>query len=123
MILTKIKTYNYDLEQFADKTTKKFNIIYLRNVIHFLDYEHFITICKRILKKNSYIIIQNPHANPRCWGDNRLNIDSDKYDETIWLRTKNRLDMIYKTLLLDIRLIKYEKDDRYHFFVLKMLLE
>ena len=120
---TKIKTYNYNLEQFANKTLKKFHLIYLRNVIHFLDYDNFITICNKILKKNSYIIIQNPHAKPQRWGDNILNVDSDKFDETIWLRTKNRLDKCYKTLLLDTRLIKYEKDDRYHFFVLKMLLE
>ena len=88
-----------------------------------LDYDNFITISTKLLKKNSYIIIQNPHAKPQRWGDNRLNVDSDKFDETLWLRTKNRLDKCYKTLLLDTRLIKYEKDDRYHFFVLKMLLE
>ena len=115
---TKIKTYNYNLEQFADKTLKKFHLIYLRNVIHFLDYDNFITICNKILKKNSYIIIQNPQANPQRWGDNRLNVDSDEFDETIWLRTKNRLDKCYKTLLLDTRLIKCENDDRHYFFVL-----
>ena len=115
---TKIKTYNYDLEQFANKTLKKFHLIYLRNVIHFLEYDNFIALCNKILKRYSYIIIQNPQAIPQRWGDNRLNVGTDEFDETVWLRHKNKLDKCYNTLLHDVRLIKYEKDDKYVFFIL-----
>ena len=68
-----IKSYNMDLEKFVNTTNKKFDLIILRNVIQFIGHDELIKQCKKIVKKNAFIIIQNAKAEPDNWVNKELN--------------------------------------------------
>lgn len=59
-----IKSFNMDLHEFATFIDKKFDLIFLKNVIHFIGYKDLINDCKKIVKKDAFIIIQNARAKP-----------------------------------------------------------
>ena len=115
-----IKSYNMDLEKFVNTTNKKFDLIILRNVIQFIGRDELIKQCKKIVKKNAFIIIQNSKAEPVSWGDKELNKDSAEFNEIKWLKYKNRLETHYMSLLNSKYFDKFDKDERYVFYVLKM---
>ena len=70
-------------------------------------------------KKNAFIIIQNPLAEPIGWGDHELVKNSINFDEKKWLKFKNQLNLCYDTILNNKYLDKYKEDDKYIFFMLK----
>jgi 2-polyprenyl-3-methyl-5-hydroxy-6-metoxy-1,4-benzoquinol methylase len=115
-----IKSYNMDLEKFVNTTNKKFDLIILRNVIQFIGHNELIKQCKKIVKKNAFIIIQNAKAEPVNWGDKELNKDSAEFNEIKWLKYKNLLETHYSSLLNSKYFDKFDKDERYVFYVLKM---
>ena len=115
-----IKSYNMDLEKFVNTTNKKFDLIILRNVIQFIGHNELIKQCKKIVKKNAFIIIQNRKAHPFGWGDKELNKDSAEFNEIKWLKYKNLLESHYSVLLNSKYFDKFDKDDRYVFYVLKI---
>ena len=115
-----IKSYNMDLEKFVNTTNKKFDLIILRNVIQFIGHNELIKQCKKIVKKNAFIIIQNAKAEPVNWGNKELNKDSAEFNEIKWLKYKNLLETHYSSLLTSKYFDKFKKDDRYVFYVLKM---
>ena len=115
-----IKSYNMDLEKFVNTTNKKFDLIILRNVIQFIGHNELIKQCKKIVKKNAFIIIQNRKAHPFGWGDKDLNKDSAEFNEIKWLKYKNLLESHYSVLLNSKYFDKFDKDDRYVFYVLKI---
>jgi len=115
-----IKSYNMDLEKFVNTTNKKFDLIILRNVIQFIGHNELIKQCKKIVKKNAFIIIQNAKAEPVGWGNKELNKDSAEFNEIKWLKYKNLLETHYGSLLNSKYFDKFKKDDRYVFYVLKM---
>ena len=89
----RIKSYNMDLVQFATTTDKKFDMIILKNVIHFIGYDELIKQCCKIVKRNAFIIIQNPLAKPINWGNKELNVDSDNFNEIKWLKFKKKFQI------------------------------
>ena len=115
----KIKSYNMDLEEFVNKTTKKFDMIILRNVIHFIGYDELIRQIKKIIKEDSIIIIQNAQANPIGWGNKEFVKDSINFNEHKWNKFKNKLEECYKSLQNSRYLYRYEQDSKYNFFILK----
>jgi len=115
-----IKSYNMDLEKFVNTTNKKFDLIILRNVIQFIGHNELIKQCKKIVKKNAFIIIQNAKAEPVNWGNKELNKDSAEFNEIKWLKYKNLLETHYSSLLTSKYFDKFKKDDRYVFYVLKI---
>lgn len=115
-----IKSYNMDLEKFVNTTNKKFDLIILRNVIQFIGHNELIKQCKKIVNKNAFIIIQNRKAHPFGWGDKELNKDSAEFNEIKWLKYKNLLESHYSVLLNSKYFDKFDKDDRYVFYVLKI---
>ena len=114
-----IKSYNMDLQQFASSTNKKFDMIILRNVIHFIGYDDLIKECKKIVKKDAYIIIQNAQAIPYGWGNKEFVKDTIDFNEVKWLKFKNKLEICYDSLLSSVYLDKFKEDNKYNFFVLK----
>lgn len=115
----RIKSYNMNLDNFAKTTDKKFDIIILKNVIHFIGYDELIKQCRKIVKKNAFIIIQNPQPKSSNWGNNELNADSAEYNEIKWLKLKKNLETHYEILSNSEYLDKFVEDNKYIFFVLK----
>lgn len=119
-----IKCFNMSLEEFVHKNTvnatssKLFDIVILKNVIHFIGYDDVIKHCRKIVKKNAFIIIQNAQAKPIGWGNSELVKDSINFNENKWLGFKNKLEICFNSLLNSKYLDKYEKDNKYVFFVL-----
>ena len=116
-----IKSYNMDFEQFINnyKKNKKFDLIILRNVIHLIDYDDLIKLSNKIIKKDSFIIIQGLQAIPVGWGNKIFNKDSNEFQEEKWLKFKNHLEECYNNLLNSKYLDKVEKNDKNNFFILK----
>jgi cyclopropane fatty-acyl-phospholipid synthase-like methyltransferase len=115
----KIKSFNMNLKDFVSKTNKKFDMIILRNVIHFIGYEKLIYQCSKIVKQKAYIIIQNTLAKPIRWGNTEFIQDSINFNEIKWLKFKDQLDTLYDNLLNSSYLHKYKTDDKFIFVVLK----
>ena len=46
------------------KTKLKFDLIFLENTIHFLDFINFFEDVKKIINSQKFIIIKNPKAMP-----------------------------------------------------------
>ena len=115
-----IKSYNMNLEKFSTTTNKKFDLIILINVIHFVGIDNLIKQSQKILKKNAFIIIQNPHVQPIGWGNKQFVKDSDEYDENKWLKFKNQLEICYDSLKNSKYLHKFESDDKYNFYLLQI---
>ena len=49
------------------KTKLKFDLIFLENTIHFLDFINFFEDVKKIINSQKFIIIKNPKAIPYGW--------------------------------------------------------
>ena len=116
---SKIKSYNMNLEKFASETKKKFDIIILRNVIHLIGINELMSKCRKIVKKNAFIIIQNLQAEPIGWGDHSFVKKSINFNKKKWLKFENQLKLCYYKILNNKYLYKYIKDDKYIFFMLK----
>ena len=94
-------------------------MIILRNVIHLIDYDDLIKLSNKIIKKDSFIIIQGLQAIPVGWGNKIFNKDSNEFQEEKWLKFKNHLEECYNNLLNSKYLDKVEKNDKNNFFILK----
>jgi 16S rRNA G527 N7-methylase RsmG len=116
-----IKSYNVDFEQFTNnyKSKKKFDLVILRNVIHFIGYDDLIRLSKRIVKTNAFILIQNSQAKPVGWGNKKFVEDSLEFNEAQWLKYKSQLEKTYNDLSGSKYLDKFEKDDMFNYFLFK----
>ena len=115
-----IKSYNMNLEKFVNTTNKKFDLIILRNVIQFIGHDELIKQCKKIVKKNAFIIIQNAKPEPVGWANKEWCKDSPEFNEIKWLKYKTQLETCYSALLNSKYFDKFDKDDRYVFYVLQI---
>ena len=115
-----IKSFNVDLKEFVTNTDKKFDVILLTNVIHFIGFDNLIEQIKYIIKPNAFIIIQNPHPKPIGWGNIQYVKDSDEFDEKKWLKFKSKLENCYSEISNSKYLYKTKSDNKYIFFVLKI---
>jgi len=115
-----IKSFNMNLTEFVDYTTKKFDMIILINTIHFIGVTELLLQSSKILKKNGYIIIQNPHEIAYGWGDKELVQDSELFNESVWLKYKKNLEKCYNELFHNKFLFKFEQNQRFKFFLLKI---
>ena len=115
-----IKSYNMNLEDFTNNTKIKFDMIILRNVIHFIGYDELIKQSKKILLTNGFIIIQNAQAKPIGWGNKQFVEESNEFNQEKWCKFKNQLDICYNTILHSKYLIKFDKDNKYNFFILRL---
>ena len=118
----KIKTYNTSFNEFIDTTDKKFNLILLVNVIHFMNLDDFISKCKNITstKSDSFILIKNPKARPYGWADKKICKDSEQFDENKWTKFRERLKTIYDEISKSKYFVKKYTNDVYHYFLLKI---
>jgi tRNA G46 methylase TrmB len=115
-----IKSFNMNLTDFINYTSKKFDMIILINTIHFIGVTELLQQASKILKKNGYIIIQNPHEIAYGWGDKKLVQDSELFNESIWLKYKKNLEKCYNELYHNNNLFKFEQNQRFKFFILKI---
>jgi hypothetical protein len=118
----KIKSYNINFNDFVNITNKKFKIILLINVIHFMDLDDFISKCKKISPSNldGFILIQNPKAIPSGWADEKLCKDSELFDQNKWTKFREKLKSIYDELTKSKYFVKKDMNDLYHYFLLKI---
>lgn len=115
-----IKPYNMNLEEFTHNIEKKFDMIILKNVVHFIGYFNLIEYCKKIVKKNSIILIQNPKAKPRKWGNQEFLKTSVNFNLEKWLKFQNKLNNCYNDISNSDYLHEIIiDDDNDVFFILK----
>lgn len=123
----KIKSFNMDLDTFIkniDINTKKiFQLIYMENLIHFLDqdFDNLIVNLTKILdKQTGFILIKNPKAMPSGWGNNEFCMDSKHFKESKWIRFRDKLKSIYSKLSDSKYLVKHDLDDFYHYWLFRI---
>ena len=119
----KIKHFNMDFNTFVKFTDKKFNIIFLENVIHFIDFEIFIKKVKKIFNKyeSGFILIKNPRIKPYNWGNKEFCKDSELFNEKKWIIFREKLKLIYEKLNNSKYLIKIYTTEYSYYFVFYLI--
>ena len=119
----KIKSFNMDLDTFIKNTNKLFQLIYMENLIHFLDQDFnnlIVGLTKILDKQTGFILIKNPKAMPYGWGNQEFCKDSEHFNEFKWIRFRDKLKSIYLKLSDSKYLVKYDLDDFYHYWLFKI---
>jgi len=78
---------------------EKVDVILYPFVWHFIrDFGSALSEANRLLKKNGLIFILEPSEKTKKWADDRLNRDSDKFDEARLLKKIEAIDVAKKAL-------------------------
>lgn len=117
----KIKSFNMSFDSFVVSTDKKFKLIIMENVIHFLDFDNLIKQLKKISYQDiSYVLIKNPKARPYGWGNLEFCIESEKFNKEKFNKFRDKLKVIYNKLDNSKYLIKKISSDFSHYFLLQI---
>lgn len=82
----------------------KYKIIFAHNTIHYIyslgnALHNIFENIYRLLKKIGICIIIESLPRPMGWLDPRLNSESDQFNENIWMRKKNDLDITHNYIM------------------------
>lgn len=116
-----IKSFNMSFDSFIDFTDKKFKLILIEDVIHFLDFDNLIKKSKKISNRDIiYILIKNAKARPYGWGNLEFCIESEKFNKEKFNKFRDKLKIIYNKLDNSKYLIKKNSNNFYHYFLLQI---
>lgn len=97
----------------------QYKIIFALHAIHYIgNLEILFENIYKLLQKNGKLIIVENKPEPVRWGDSRLNIESDKFNEKIWMDKKKQLDDTHNYILKKCDMV-YIEGNYYRYYVIK----